>query len=40
MVDICNLEETAVMEGIEMDDIWQSVRENRVADNVRLPYLL
>ena len=36
MVDICNLEETAVMEGIEMDDIWQSVRENRVADDVRL----
>ena len=36
MVDICNLEETAVVEGIEMNDVWQSVRENRVADHVHL----
>ena len=39
MVDICNLEETAVVEGIEMNDIWQSVRENRVADHVHLQQL-
>ena len=36
MVDVCNLEETVVVEGIEMNDVWQSVRENRVADHVHL----
>ena len=39
MVDICNLEKTAVVEGIEMNDVWQSVRENRVADHVHLQQL-
>ena len=36
MVDICDLEETAVMEGIEMNDVWQSVCDSQVADNVHL----
>ena len=36
MVDICILEETVVVEGIEMNDVWQSVRENQVADYVHL----
>ena len=36
MVYICILEETVVVEGIEMNDVWQSVRENRVADHVHL----
>ena len=34
MVDICDLEETAVMEGIEMNDVWQSVCDSQVADDV------
>ena len=36
MVDICNLEETVVVEGIEMNDVWQNVCENRVTDHVHL----